>query len=73
MRRIRPNPGDKRIVRRFCFLPIWIDNVTVWLERVYLVQVYRKYWGFGFTHETWETLASFTNEKIEEAKEELCR
>lgn len=37
--------GDRRTVRKFAWLPVTVDKVTVWLERYEADQSYR--WGDG--------------------------
>lgn len=33
-----PDPGDKRTIKKFCFLPTWTGEEWVWFEHVTLLQ-----------------------------------
>ena len=38
--------GDTRIIKKFLWLPVWIDNEIRWLERAVIEQEYRAYMGW---------------------------
>ena len=51
--------GDYRIITKFLFLPVVIDNEVRWLEKVTIRQRYYE----GFAYSWWENLAWIDEEK----------
>lgn len=51
--------GQKRVVRRFAFLPVQLDNdVTVWFERYWEEQQWFDYSNFTLSY--WLTIRAYT-------------
>ena len=55
---IKPNPGDKRKIKRFAWFPIRIDNNTVvWLEEYWSHESYDVWCGRVRDYDRWHSYA----------------
>lgn len=40
----KPSEGDYKVKNRFAFIPTWIDNRLIWLQRYQLFFEYKVHW-----------------------------
>ena len=62
-----PQPGDKRIVRRFAWFPVEIEGYKVWLETYETKEEYRKvmvesYNGLYYRDYRWVEISTWDQE-----------
>ena len=62
----KPNVGDKRVKKRFSFLPVTITGHTckVWLEWYFALEEYRTVPNGKALHCTWEEVKAFENDGL---------
>jgi len=63
----RPTDGDTRVVKKFAIIPITIDEETIWLETVYILQVYVSIYARTFLN--WNDTEFVSKEVYEASKE----